>query len=155
MFVLFPCSVLQLAHCFGFVFRFCVFLSLDSNCLILFWCSVCLVVLLLFILFGSVVSFVCVCFLVSLFVCLISFLPFLWRSVCLLFFFFLQYMFIFLYIYISISTLFFCCLSSFHLPFFFFLKSFLSVCFVSLLHSSVGTLLWFCFLGFVFLLVFF
>ena len=48
----------------------------------------------------------------------------------------------------SVSTLLFCC--SVFVPFslflFFFLISFLSVCFVSLLQSSVGTQLWFCFL---------
>ena len=49
--------------------------------------------------------------------------------------------------YISISTLFFCCV---FFPFYFILLllyflSFLLVCSVSLLYSSVGTLFWFCF----------
>ena len=77
-FVLFPCFILQLAHCFGFVFRLCVFVSINPNCLISFLSSICLVVLLLFVLSGPVfASFTCVCFLVSVFICLILFLPFL------------------------------------------------------------------------------
>ena len=56
-FVLFPCFILQLAHCVGFVFRLCVFVSLNPNCLISFLTSsICLVDLLLFVLFG------CFCF---------------------------------------------------------------------------------------------
>ena len=73
-------------HCFGYVFRLCVFVSFNPNCLISFLSSsVCLVVLLLFVLFGSVfVSFMCVC--VPCFSsCLILFLPFLQGFVCLFF----------------------------------------------------------------------
>ena len=79
-FVLFLCFILQLAICFGFVFCFCVFVSFLYTCFISFLGSfVCLVVLLRFILFGSVfVSCVCVCLLVSVFVCLILLLPFVW-----------------------------------------------------------------------------
>ena len=139
-FVLFPCFILQVAHNFGMVFRLCVFVSFNPNCLISFLSScICLVVFLLFVLFGSVfVSFVCVCFLGSVFICLIMFLPFLQGFVCIFFFPFFKY--------ISVSTLLFCYSVFFPLFLFLFFISFLSVCFVSLLHSSVGTLLWFCFL---------
>ena len=87
-FVLFPCFILQLAHCFGFVFRLSVFASFNPNCLISFLGSfLCLVVLLLFTLFGSVVvSFVCVCFLVSVSFVWFYFLPFVWGFVSLFFF---------------------------------------------------------------------
>ena len=142
-FVLFPCFILQLAHCVGFVFRLCVFVSLNPNCLISFLTSsICLVDLLLFLLFGSIfVSFTCVCISLFLF-CLILFLPFLWGFVC-LFLKYIFYLFSFFFFYFFVFFLLFCLLPPFSVSFFF--KSFLSVCFVSLLHSSVGTLPWFCF----------
>ena len=77
-FVLFLCFILQLAHFFGFVFRFCVFVSFDSNCLISFLgssvslisCFFCFCFVLFLFLFGSdFVSFACAC--VSLFLLLI------------------------------------------------------------------------------------
>ena len=77
-FVFFLYFILQLAICSGFAFWLCVFISFVFSCLISFLGSyVCLVVLLLFDLFGSVLFLVCVC--VSLFLFLFVsfyFLPF-------------------------------------------------------------------------------
>ena len=72
-FVLFLCFILLLALCFDFVFWFCVFVSFLPNWWISFLGSfVCLVVLLLFDLYGFVfASLVCVCFLVSVFLILL------------------------------------------------------------------------------------
>ena len=77
-----------MALCFGFVFRFFVSVSFLFNCLISFWGSLlCLVVLLIFVLFGSVfVSSVCVR--VSLFLFLFDFTFYHLFGVLLDFFFF-------------------------------------------------------------------
>ena len=152
-FVLFPCFILQLAHCVGFVFRLCVFVSLNPNCLISFLTSsICLVDLLLFLLFGSIfVSFTCVCISLFLF-CLILFLPFLWGFVC-LFFKYIFYLFSFFF---SISMLFFCYSVFYPLSLFlFFLNHFcqfvLFLCFILQLALCLGFVFGFCvFVSFLF-----